>query len=236
MPNWLKFTFATVMSTLLLTTIATAEYTDLMGFPELQALLGGNLPTGAGIPIAHVEAPDNGNYMPNIFDVDFSGKSISNVTGSSSGSSTHATIVAHNFYGNQYSIAPDIDQILVYEATHWLDDGMLKITDTTNPRTTTARIANHSYITNYTTSAYNTSTLLRTDFIVETDDFIQVIGLPNSFNDDYPIYKNAYNVISVGITAGTHKATTIDVDSTYTAGRVAPTIVTPGFTHNTEGQ
>ncbi len=214
---------------------ATAEYRDLMGFPQLQDSLGDNIPTGLDIEVAHIEAKDNSNnYMPNTSDPDFSGKTIINSSGSSSDFSSHAGAVAHNYYGNDYSIAPGVNQILVFEATDWLGNGMLKSTSSTSPNTSSARIANHSYITDY--GSYSGSTLRRTDFLVEEDDFIQIIAVPNSYNENFPIYKNAYNIISVGITAGTHKTGTSQTDSVYSDGRTSPTIVATGTIYNGSGE
>jgi hypothetical protein len=71
--------------------------------------------------------------------------------------------------------------------------------------------------------------LRRTDFVIEEDDVIQVGGLPAS-SGDWPLMKDAFNIISVGLTSGDHGWGTTAVDAVYTAGRVAPTVVSPAST------
>lgn len=232
---------------------ATATYDELIGFPELQAQLGGSIPTGNGIGVQHVEAPVAngtlaGNYMPDTSLSEFAGKTFTNftldagMTQGSSGSSNHARGVAYNFYGNTLSIAPGISSVDVYEANHWMGfnvngssatpqaSGFL---NTLNPQgalpdTTSARIANHSWAGEFSSSTTNAEVLRRLDYVVERDDFLNIVGVRNSGNDR-SLLKAAFNEISVGVTDGDHVVSTPGVDGVYTSGRVAPNLVAPGL-------
>ncbi len=228
---------------------ATAVYDNLIGYPELQAQLGGGIPTGSGIGVQHVEAPSSGNYAADPNNSDFSGKTFTNVTYNAGVTqkslvpSNHARSVGYNFYGNTLSIAPGISSIDSYEANHWLGfsisgssatphaSGFLNTLQSaaTLPKTTSARIANHSWIGEFTTSSVNSEVLRRLDFVVEQDDLLNVVGIQNGSSGDLILLKSAFNEISVGVTEGDHVEATLGVDSTYTAGRVAPNVVAPGF-------
>ncbi|MFA9478701.1 S8 family serine peptidase [Phycisphaerales bacterium AB-hyl4] len=206
---------------------AEAGYRDLMGFPELEALLGSNVPTGFGIGVTHVEsAPSTGHN-------EFNGKFFVNVSEAST--STHATRVGRNFYGNNTSIAPGIgldedNPIRLYSFSDWVQSDFLRLGQNALPLQTNSRVANHSYIA---ATDFDSELLRRFDYVVERDDYIQVAGVNNgSTSSNQPLWSSAYNVISVGVTNGNHATGTAGVDSTYTAGRVAPTLVTPGYRHD----
>jgi hypothetical protein len=214
---------------------APATYIDLMGFPQLQAELGGSIPTGAGIPVTQVEAPGTAggsNYFVNPALVNFSGKTIT-AQSLPATQSSHANNVGVNFYGNTASIAPGLSTISLYNANHWLGTGFLNTGQALAPLTTTSRVVSHSWVGN--DGANTGQELRRLDFTVEEDDLIQVVGLPNAGANDYALFKDSYNGISVGVTNHAHKQTTIAVDAVYTAGRVAPTLVTPGFSYDNSG-
>ncbi len=232
---------------------AQATYKDLIGFPELQSQLGAGIPTGAGIAVQHIEAQAGGaqagNYIPDAGSPEFSGKTFTNVTlnggvtQGSAGISNHASGVGLNFYGNNFSIAPGINTIDNFEAIHWLGfqinvaslsahpSGFLNTLSASAPDTTSTRIANHSWVGDLSPATVNGEVLRRLDFVVEQDDFLNVVGIQNGFaNSDSGLLKTAFNDISVGLTNGNHLTGTLAVDSTYTSGRIAPTLVTPGFT------
>jgi hypothetical protein len=233
---------------------ATAAYDNLIGYPELQAQLGSGTPTGVGIAIQQVEAAlangsQAGNYAADPTHFDFSGKTFTNVTQdagmaqSSLGSSNHARGVGFNLYGNTRSIAPGITSIESFEANHWLGyqvSGNSATADASGflntqqggavlPDTTSARIANHSWVGEFTSSSINSEVLRRLDFVVERDDMLNIVGVQNGSGGDRLLLKSAFNEISVGMTNAEHGAATLGVDSVYTAGRVAPTVVAPGL-------
>jgi len=220
-----------------------AAYKDLIGFPELENAIGAGTLTGAGIEVQIIEATPSGgsNYYPGNSgsDPEFSGKTITNVTDDagvtqgSTGTSSHAKRVAKNLYGNDTSIAPGISTIGSWEASHWMGwdggtetaSGFLNVNTTTEPDTTDARIANHSYIGGTSSDQLPR----RTDYIVERDDFLQIVGIQNAGQSNiYPLWGTAFNVISVGRTNGGHFAGTLEIPSTsYTADRTAPHLVAP---------
>ena len=239
---------------LLNTHSAKATYDNLIGYPELIAQLGASVPTGNGIGVHHVEAsvgsgPQAGNYAVDPNTSGFSGKVFTNATLSagvfqgSASPSNHARGVGFNFYGNSISVAPDISTIASYEANHWLGFSVSGSSATPHasgflntlqgaaslPDTTSARIANHSWIGEFTTSSVNSEVLRRFDFVVEQDDFLNVVGIQNGTAADRILLKNAFNDIAVGMTNGNHVEGTQGADSTYSAGRVAPNIVAPGL-------
>ena len=229
---------------------ASATYTELIGFPELQDQLGTNLPTGAGIQVQHVEGAAGGaqagSYAPDPDESVNLGKTINNVTffsGVNQGSlgvSNHARGVGFYFYGNSTSVSPGITAVDVYEANHWMgfningssasahSSGFLNTLGAL-PETTSARVANHSWVGEFGSSSINSQVVRRLDYVVEQDDLINVVGIQNGFaNSDRSLLKSAFNDISVGVSNADHYIDTIGIDSIYTGGRVAPDVVAPG--------
>lgn len=244
--------FALPCAILLFSQSAVATYQDTVGYPQLQAQLGASIPTGAGIEVQHVEASNPANrYFP-APDAEFSGKSVTNVTlnaGATQGetlASGHARNVGINFYGDTVSIAPGITDIQSYEAFHWLGynyntttrgltptlSGFLNTGSGSGvlPDVTTARIVNNSWVTQFSTGSTNSEALRRVDYVVERDDFLNIVGVLNgNGGTDLALLKTAFNDLSVGRTDGVHREGTMGVDSTYTAGRTAPELVAPGY-------
>ena len=253
--------FALVCASFFCSTCAVATYQDTVGYPQLQVQLGASIPTGAGIEVQHVEASNSvGRYFPGAH-AEFSGKSLTNVTfnaGATQGNtvaSGHARDIGITFYGNTVSIAPGITDIQSYEVFHWLGYNLNTTTNALTPTpsgflntgssssvlpdVTTARVANHSWVTQFTTGSTNSEALRRLDYVVERDDFLNVVGILNgNGGTDLGLLKTAFNDISVGRTDGVHREGTMGVDSRYTAGRVAPELVAPGFGSNddTDGE
>lgn len=227
-----RWAWAVLAACLLLTAAAPpaqAIYRDLVGYPILFDYLGNDLPDGSGIAVAQVEAQElDGDYLVWPGSAQFAGKSIVDMSGITSGNSDHALQVALNFFGLQISIAPGISDIEVWEAIDWQQDGFLDPSGGGNPPppTTSVRIVNHSYIASATG---NSDALVRFDYTVNADDMIHVAGLPNIINGDFPLWKTAYNGITVGRTDTAHIPGTFAIDSVYGSGRNVPTVVTPGF-------
>src|SRR5476651_2112234 len=79
---------------------AQAAYQDDIGYTLLKAELGGSMPSGAGVNVTHVEAPEVAtNFMPSITDAEFAGKTIVQASPGGPTPSGHATLVAQYFYG-----------------------------------------------------------------------------------------------------------------------------------------
>lgn len=188
------------------------------------SLRGIALPTGDGIGITQVEAviTEGGtNYLPSTNNSEFAGKSVIDQTGGGT-SSSHATTVGINLYGNSSSITPNITNIDIFEANEWLSNwgsGIPPIEN--NP------LQNHSWVAeNALPSSAHT---LRMDFAVLRDRFLPVAGLKNNStggDDAIPvIYGSIYNGITVGLSNGNHRTGTTEADDG--PGRVKPEIVAP---------
>jgi hypothetical protein len=213
-----------------------ADYKDDMGFTLLQSELGGNMPTGSGIvatqgeaPTSCVPPPGSGCYMPNTADSQFIGKTIVEKSGSVPGFSSHATVVGHLFYGNTDSLSPGITSIDCYEANNYLWSGFLLAGTPYQPiydwpvMSSPSRVANHSWVGSSDSAS---EMLRRLDFVVEADEFLQVVGVANSTTNQ-PLLVSSFNAVSVGRSDGIHQRGSVAVDSTYTAGRVKPDLVAP---------
>lgn len=212
--------------------VLTAATLDDIGFTRLEEELGTALSTGNGIAVAQSEAVfgSGGGYYPSTTHVDFSGKSFTQGSGSQTVSS-HATSVGRNFYGNALSVSPGVTSINVYTATGWLNGDFLRTQTTELPRTTSARVANHSWVSGgFGDEVLNW--LHRVDYLVEKDDFIQVAGVNNlgtgGANAPTALFASAFNAILVGTSRGTHSTGAVDVTSPYLAAdRVRPHLVAP---------
>ena len=201
-----------------------ADYREDIGHHLLQQEVGSVLPDGSGVNVTQVEAKSNNAWMPDPEDLEFSGKVITNQTGLSNLISGHATRVGKYFYGNSFSIAPGISTIDVFFANDWIQSGFLRtgIDGKGKPAISSSRIANHSWLGRFDSSATNSNTLRRIDWLVATDEFIQVVGMNNG-SVNRPLLASAFNVIAVGRTDGNHAKG----DCAYTAGRASPDIVAP---------
>ncbi len=227
-PAWLAWSLGAA----LLPAAALADYRDDIGFSTLQEALGASAPDGNGVPVAHIEAPvtveGQDTWMPNPGDAEFSGKTLTNVSGAPAGVySGHATSVGRQFYGLTSSPAAAIGTIFVYGASDWLGNGVLStpsIGTSGQPRAVAARIGNHSWVGS--TGTMDGEVLRRMDWLIARDEFIQVIGLTNSGSNP-PLFSSADNVIAVGRSDGLHGQGTVVVDALYTAGRTRPDIVVP---------
>lgn len=225
-----------------------AQYKTLIGYPELQGLLGAGIPDGTGIAVQQVESVSPPFYMPDVAHAELLSTTITNESVSTpqgnTGASGHATSIGRVFYGTTGSIAPGISTVSAWEANHWLSSPLsppgpsppsfLKVGSSAAPSKTAsiggARIANHSWVGDYGNDANNLNALRRIDYIVEQDDFIQVVGIQNGNNTGDVLLKTAFNVISVGRTDGVHHEGTYGISgSSYTAGRTAPHLVAPGL-------
>ena len=233
-----------------------ADYKQDIGYSNLIAELGGSTPTGLGITVNHVEAAtslvDHDNdgtadipvYWPDYNSSDLVSDFITDITGAKSflesyGISTfssHATGVAVHFYGSN-SIAPGINNVYVYWADHWLGSGALDPIAGGNdlPVAMSSRISNHSYIGDINPVDYSlvADTLRRVDWLIDTDEQLQVTGLINNAQSNGEIYSNSFNVIRVGKSDGINGMGTSDIDSIYTSGRTGIDVVVDVATSST---
>ncbi|MGB7160186.1 MAG: hypothetical protein WBD40_19115, partial [Tepidisphaeraceae bacterium] len=147
---------------------------------------------GSNVPVTIVES---GGY-PNTADGRFAGKTMTARTGTQSATS-HATIIGAMFFGNttgfsQRSVAPAIPNVDMY-TTSW--EGAFFLSPGTVPPLTSpnlSRVASHAY-----GSTGTLNTLTRMDWVVQADDFIQVVGSHSVSN-----HGNGFNSLAVAPTAG----------------------------------
>ncbi len=210
-----------------------ADYRDDIGYRKLQAESGIAIPEGNGVRVTQVEAAvgvtgnNIGAWMLDVSAFRFSGKNIiDRSTPLSAGTSSHATGVANLFFGNTLSMAPGIVDIEVYSALNWLMSGFLKTGSSVQPLVSTSRIANHSWVGTIGTNSRTVSFLERVDWLVEQDEFIQVIAMNNG-SVNRPLLGGTFNSIAVGLTDARHAQGSISLGSIYTAGRARPDVVVP---------
>lgn len=224
---------------------ARADVFDYTGHNDLVAELGGSTPDGTGVTVTLVEAntdsnlltedadPSNDhlpvdgeyNFRPNVTQPHYTGKTFNihippDTTGSDA--SGHANNVARRWFSVLgESIAPGITEIDAYEANHWLDSGILSFGSGAAPIASAnlSRVANHAYIGSTGNSTDDLQLLQRIDWLVDTDNFVQVAGATTA----EPIHAFALNVIRAGrlISTGTHGGLTGALPgSVYTSGRL----------------
>lgn len=214
------------------------DYKDYIGFRQLQTELGSSIPTGKDVVVTQAEAGywDATNlvwvYLPDRNLAQFTTKNFIPQTWAYNWSYsilTHATIVGLYFYGNTSSIAPGITSINNYLADHWLTTGFLEPGFNAQPYTTSARVANHSYVgTTATDPAVTVDTLKRLDWVINRDEYIQVVAMDNGAGPaTKPVLGSSFNAIAVGRSDGNSKHGSYALDSLYTAGRTRPDLVAP---------
>jgi hypothetical protein len=227
-----RFLHAAAAGLALVPTLALAAYPDDVDFTELQAELGGTTPTGAGVIVAQVEAATQVNgqnaWMPDGTNTEFAGKTIGNMSGAPAGLySSHATSVGKLFYGTTSSLAPAITNVSAWWADNWLASGALNATNGIQPVHSTSRLTNHSWVGDFST--LNTEVLRRLDWLIETDDSLQVAAMNNGSGTASvnAMLASAFNVIAVGRSDGLNQIGSVAVDTLYVAGRTRPDVVIP---------
>ncbi|HAW95730.1 MAG TPA: hypothetical protein DCX60_05590 [Phycisphaerales bacterium] len=207
------------------------EVRELIGLNSLTERLGaGQVPTGAGIGILQCEASEGGaNWGPDTSLVDFAGKSFTYPAGSP-GVSSHATTVARWAYGSNWSVAPDISDIYVYEVGSFLLTGFLRTGQgSLAPKSlpdSSIRIMNHSWIGQFGNSNDNQA-MNRFDYALLRDNVTAMVGRANDAGSDARLMAYAFNSLTVGTTSGTHA--TADTPAGFDGpGRMKPDIIAPG--------
>ena len=205
---------------------AYAGYKDDVEFKRLEEEVI-TLPDGEGIRVTQIEAGDNA-WMPDPSLPQFSEKNIIDKSGINPGQySTHATSVGGIFYGNTSSMTPGINSIDSFSAIDWLTSGFLNtMNNTQKPFTTSARVANHSWIGSFSGDTYTRDALRRLDWVIDQDEYIQVAALSNG-SANRPLFSSSFNAITVGRTDNGHGHGLSGVDTIYTSSRVSPNIVAP---------
>jgi len=222
-----------VFAAMLWTDAATAGQTTNdgaeVGLDDLVARLGGgNVPTGAGVIVAQVEAPDaQGDYGPNPNHAQNVGKTFIPHSGPTN-TSGHANSVGFNFYGNTLSIAPGVTEIHEWEAGSWITIGFLRSNSGLEPDPAPAglKILNHSWTGAFGVASQNNNALRRADFVMNRDGTLLCVGVTNNANND-ELMSHVFNGLTVGRSDGVHMndATLPAIDG---PGRMNPEIVAPG--------
>lgn len=211
-----------------------AGYLDDVGFSALKLLNGADLATGANVVPTLVEAAVDVEHLgmtvaawwPNrlnteLLDVTFVPLPPTDVT------SDHATGSARRMAGDVSSMTPGVAKVVLFEADQWLSDFLLvDAAAGAAPLASASRIANHSWVGDYEDTAGNIDALQRIDWLINRDEFIQVVGNSNSATLK-PLLANAFNTIAVGRTDATHSTGSLALDATYVAGRANPHLVAP---------
>ncbi len=204
---------------------------DDIGFTRLTQEQGASISTGDGVAVAQSEAVfGSDGYYPSTTHVEFAGTTFLQGSGAQA-ESVHATSVGRNFYGLSRSVSPGVSSVTNYSAVGWLNGDYLKSLTGQLPAKSAARVANHSWISGgFGNETLNS--LHRTDWLVETDDFIQVAGVNNldTGGGEAPasLFAGAFNVITVGVSSGRHSTGTTALTAPYTvANRVRPHLVAP---------
>lgn len=202
---------------------APADWKLDIGYTALQQELGANLPTGAGVKVTQIEAslgkPDPSNAA-------FTGKTFT-LKSPSLSIAGHATDVGQLFYGQSSSIAPGITSIDCYDASNWKSSFLGWGTNA--PLISSSRVANHSYIST-STGTGNIPYLARLDWVVNRDEYIQVVAMNNG-GSNVPYLGSSFNAISVGLSNGTaaHGSYSLATTPTtpYAAASTRPDLVAP---------
>ncbi len=165
--------------------------------------------------------------MPNAADAQFTGKTITDGSGMSTGTSGHATsTVGHYFYGNSFSIAPGITDITGYLAGDWINT-RLAPGGAGTPIAENFRVSNHSYVARAADISVSDAEnrMMRMDFYINRNGTSVLVGADNGSTSALPrLFTQAYNVISVGRSDGNHSH---GLSTMYGTGRVRPDIVAP---------
>ncbi|MCB1121632.1 MAG: S8 family serine peptidase [Verrucomicrobiae bacterium] len=214
-----------------------AAWKDEIGYTQLQEVLGEALPDGSGVRVVMVEAnaanAPSYLYLPNGGNSEFDGKTMTDASGLSTGFSSHATGVASIFFGNSTSFTPGIVEISTFLSDDWMD-ASLNTGATAAPSVIPGQVINHSWVSAFSDSSYDTyalNVLARFDLAIDRDQVTAVVGLNNGSGNPQPqLLTSGYNSLSVGLTNGNHSRGF----STFAGlGRMKPEIVAPmGTTSN----
>lgn len=209
---------------------------DEIGYTQLQNEVGFSLANGSTVNAALIEAGTN--YLPDLGNAALSGKSISNISGSSNGISGHSTGSAVRLFGTS-GVSPGLDNVDVYNAEDWINNHIGGL-GSADPVAQGYDVTSHSYIlpnpnnnssepneivSGEVTVAAVTEFLRRVDFVNARDNTLTFAGSSNGFSNTLPYALTpGYNVVGVGRSDGNHG---FGVTTFYGAGRTKVEIVVP---------
>lgn len=230
MQKFTKFHWLIPLSTMAALPLqAQADYRTDVGYARLASELGNGLPTGASVKVTQVEASASSDPSHPIFAPDPGAASLLEKSFSYPGLScatppcvptefsAHALGSADRFYGTTLSMTPGITNIHSYEVNQWIPT-LIKANGSAS--TSDRRIANHSWAGSGMTPTDSANILRLIDRQVERNEYIQVTAAAS------PLLADAYNDISVGISAGIPTQSHA-IDSVYNAQRPIVDLVAP---------
>jgi len=213
-----------------------AAFADDVGYSVLQADIGSSLPDGGDLAVSLVEAcidtptpceawaPDPALVGRSITD----GETVTQVSQPFSG---HAKSVSKTFFGDPSTTPgiglPTTTSVSAYHVDDWLQSDYLNFADRRNlPIATNRRIANHSWVGDQPDDNVDLDLLRRLDWLIATDEFVQVVGFTGNSNS---LFGSAFNAIAVNSTkAPTDKGSKIvSSNLAYSVERIRPDLVAP---------
>lgn len=203
-----------------------APMMQYLGYSQLYTTYGASLANGSNVSVSLVES---GGYA-DVADGRFADKTM--IKTSSGSNTSHATNVGARFFGNdtgfsQRSVAPQLgatsggSSVQLYTSSQFGGLFLLKpsiFPGSLAPRGSPnqSRVASHAY-----GAATDVDNLARMDFVVERDDFIQVVDTPGISG-----HGNGMNSIAVSPAQGS-TSNTVNAGGIYTAGRAKPDVTGP---------
>ena len=224
----MRMHFMTLLLVGLVGVPAYGGYKSSSGYYDLQAELGVGMPSGAGVAVGQAEAREingsTGPYRPSSLDAQLSSQTYHyKTTSGSTGASSHATVVAKNYYGT-LSMTPDISDVYIWGATSWLNTSAgLKGAGNKPSSHSMIRVLNHSWV-GVNNGSSERDWLLRSDYMVNRDGVFMVVGMHNTTSAKVSLMAGGYNSIAVGLTSGVHSTGTV-----YHHQRSRPDIVVDGL-------
>lgn len=211
-----------------------ADYKDDIEYTRLETELGGLLPSGDVGTVSHIEAYFQGSsYLPDSSLTEFSSDTITDASGLGGSFSTHARNVGRILYGNHtsgiVSMAHGTNFVDAYQTDDYFGSGFLNLF-TTDPKSSVSRLGNHSYVANVDIPTYTATALdllTRMDWLINEDEFINIVGVANSTGVNPIVFSSAFNTLAVGKTNKNHSTGSPFIDSLYTADRTRTEIVAP---------
>lgn len=207
-----------------------ADWTEQCGLNALIDRIGAeNVPDGDGIVTCIVEVMVNTSYMPDTTHADLGDTMFFRRSGTVSGHSSHATIVARRMAGVP-SFTPNVWAVNVFETSDWLGNGWLHtnqggVMPDSLAGLNSPKVWNLSWVSTYGNVNTDKNALRRLDWTIVRDDTL-VVGGVNNGDSPYPLPSYAFNTLMVGIDTGNHAWGT--VPSGYDGeGRRKPEIITP---------
>ena len=209
---------------------ATAQVATGIDLLELHDLAGITNVNGSGVNLLHVEAgaairDEEGNivsfsYSPNEGSVQLNSKTFIDVGNpglTSSGVSSHTTGVGFTIYGSGVGTAPGVGAagsppISFQGAFDFINNELGTNLDGSAPAAQNFDVSNHSYVSNLELATgfdpdFAQDKLNRLDFVINDGNMTTVVGTGNNPNNLPPIgFTHCYNVITVGVTDGSHAA------------------------------